>query len=154
MSSLEERIRRIEDERDILQTMYRYGFALDYGSEDEWMGCWTEDAILHWTESPICGREALRAAFRAHTHAPKIRHKHLVVNARITVAGDTAGAESMFARLDSYPDGPQILAFGRYLDKFVRFEGSCWLFSERMAEIESTRVPPELVLRALSSGNV
>ena len=37
MSSLEDRIRRIEDERDIQQTMYRYGFALDYGSEDEWM---------------------------------------------------------------------------------------------------------------------
>ena len=154
MNSLDERIRRIEDERDIQQTMYRYGFALDYGSEDEWMKCWTEDAILHWTDSPIRGWEALRSAFRAHTHAPKIFHKHLVVNARITVTGDTARAESMFARLDSYPDGPQILAFGRYLDEFVRNEGNCWLFSERVAEIESTRTPPELVMRALSPGDV
>jgi len=131
--------------------MYRYGYAMDYGSEDEWMNCWADDAVLHWSNPPHRGHEQVRAAFRAHTHAPKVFHKHFVVNARISVSGNTAKAESMFARLDSYPDGPQILAFGRYLDKFIRCEDGCWRFAERVAEVESMRKPPESVLNAMSS---
>ncbi len=153
MNSLEDRIQRIEDERDIQQTIYRYGFALDYGSEDEWMKCWTDDAVLLWSDSPICGHQELKAAFRSHTHAPQIFHKHLVVNARITVVADAAEAESMFARLDSYPDGPQILAFGRYQDELVRCADGCWRFRRRVAEVESMRSPPELVLQAMSARN-
>ena len=153
MNSLEERIQRIEDERAIQQTMYRYGSAIDYGSEDDWMNCWAEDAVLHWSKPPTRGHEQLRAAFHAHTHAPKVFHKHFVVNAQISVTGDTATGESLFARLDSYPDGPQVLAIGRYLDTFVRCEDGCWRFSERIAEVESMRAPPEAVLQAMSSIN-
>lgn len=153
MSSLEERVRRIEDERSIQQTMYRYGYAIDYGSEEEWLNCWSEDAVLYWTESPFRGHEQLLIAFRAHTHAPDVFHKHFVVNARITIAGETASAQSMFARLDSYQDGPQILAFGRYLDKFVRCQDGEWRFSERKAEVESARTPPEAVLKLMSEAS-
>jgi hypothetical protein len=153
MSNLEDRIRRIEDERDIQQTMYRYGYAIDYGSEDEWMNCWAADAILHWSDPPYRGHEQLRTAFRTHTHAPGVFHKHFLVNARISVLVDAAKAESMFARLDSYPDGPQILAFGRYLDKFIRCEDGCWRFSERVAAVESMRTPPEAVMEFMSSLN-
>jgi len=150
-TSLEQRIARIEDERAIQQTMYRYGYAIDYGSEDEWLSCWAEDAALYWSESPFRGHEQLLAAFRAHTHAPDVFHKHFVVNAQIDVAGDSASARSMFARLDSYPDGPQILAFGRYVDKFVRGADGGWRFSERTAEVESMRAPPEAVLKLMAS---
>ena len=151
MNTLEDRIQRIEDERDIQKVMYSYGAALDYGSEEEWMNCWTNDAVLHWSDLPTCGHEQLCAAFQAHTHAPEVFHKHFVVNARISVTGDTATANSIFARLDSYLDGPRLLAFGRYLDKFVRCKDSCWRFSERVAEVESMGAPPDSVLQAMLS---
>ena len=43
MSSLEERVQRLEDERAILDRLYAYCTSLDYGHRDEWLDCWTED---------------------------------------------------------------------------------------------------------------
>jgi ketosteroid isomerase-like protein len=151
MSNLESRIQRLEDERDIQHTMYCYGAALDYGSETEWMNCWAPDAVLHWFNPPFRGPDQILAAFRSHTHAPQILHKHFLVNPRISVSDDTASADSLFARLDTYPEGPQILAFGRYLDKFVRCSDRRWRFSERIAEVECVRAPPEAVMKFMAA---
>jgi len=151
MSNLEIRIQRLEDERDILRTIYGYGSALDYGSEAEWADCWAPDAVLHWFNPPYRGAEQIMAAFRAHTHAPQVFHKHFLVNPRISVSGDTASADSLFARLDTYPEGPQILAFGRYLDKFVRSSDGRWRFRERVAEVECARAPPEAVMKFMAT---
>jgi hypothetical protein len=73
--SIDERLRRLEDERDILQTLYLYGHSLDDGREDVFMDCWTPDAALLWPDrAPIRGHAALRDAFRAHSHAPLAWH--------------------------------------------------------------------------------
>ena len=56
--------------------------------------------------------------------------------------------QSMFARLDSYPDGPGICAFGRYTDALVRCPDGRWRFTDRHADIESWRHGPPPVLDA------
>lgn len=136
--TVEDRLKSLEDERDILKTLYTYGHALDYGLEAEFLDCFAHDADLYWaTPEPIHGRAALANAFRSHTHAPATYHKHLLIEPRIKVQGDGAVVESMFARLDRYADGPRIRSFGRYLDIMERGLDNRWRFKERRAEREA-----------------
>ncbi len=89
--TVEDRLKRLEDERDILKKLYTYGHALDYGFEAEFLDCWTEDAILYWaTPQPIRGCAAIAEAVRSHTHAPAAYHKHLLIEHLIRVQGNTA----------------------------------------------------------------
>jgi len=138
--SLEARLRLLENERAILQTLYVYGHSLDDGREDVFIDCWTPDAVLHWPDRPpIRGHAALREAFRAHTHAPLAWHKHMLFLPRVRVEGDVAQVDSMFARLDRYAGGPAVRSFGRYRDALLRSEDGRWRLRERVAEREATR---------------
>jgi ketosteroid isomerase-like protein len=139
--SIEERVRFLEDERAILQTLYMYGHGLDYGLEDEYRDIWLEDAVLAWPERPpFEGRDAIMAAFNKHTHAPDVFHKHFMVEPRIAIEGDRATVDCYFARLDNYPDGPEVKSFGRYRDVLVRCDDGRWRFKERRNERESGRL--------------
>lgn len=143
--NIEERLRRLEDEKAILDTLHAYGHHLDYGLEDAWIDCWTEDAVLDWPGRAFMrGHAELRAGFRAHSHAPVMYHKHVVIAPMVTLQGDSASVQSMFARLDRYPDGPGIRAFGRYCDKLVRCPDGRWRFTERLPEIEGVRAQAPL----------
>ena len=145
MATVEERLQRLEDEEAILATLYAYGHDLDYGREAEWLDCWTDDAVLDWPgRDLIVGQAALRAAFRGHTHAPALYHKHVVVEPRIRIEGDRATVVSMYARLDRYRAGPQIRAFGRYRDVLVRCADGRWRFKERYPDVEAVRKEPPL----------
>jgi ketosteroid isomerase-like protein len=138
--SLEDRLGRLEDEQAILRTLSTYGHGLDYNLEAEFLDCWTEDAVLIWPDRPpIVGREAIATAFRAHTHAPAVFHKHVIVEPRIEIAGDRATSECYFARLDDYEDGPEIRSFGRYRDVLQRGGDGRWRFQERRTEREARR---------------
>lgn len=142
---IEQRLRKLEDEKAILDTLYAYGHGIDYGLEDAWIDCWTEDAVLDWPGRAFMrGHAELRAGFRAHSHAPTMFHKHVVVAPLISIQGDTATVQSMFARLDRYPDGPGIRAFGRYRDILVRCPDARWRFKERLPEIEAVRAQAPL----------
>jgi ketosteroid isomerase-like protein len=146
-SSLEDRLQLLEDERAIVNVLHVYGYGYDYGLEDEFRDCWTDDAVLSYSSRPpLVGRDAIMEFFRAHTHAPLAFHKHLVVEPRIQVSGASASAQSYYARLDPYEDGPQIQAFGRYLDVLVKCSDGAWRFRERQAENEARRDPPAAII--------
>lgn len=134
-------IRVLLDERAILRTLYTYGHAIDYGFEDEFVDCWVPDGVLYWPDPhpPYVGHDALREVFRRHTHAPEVFHKHMIVEPRIDVDGDSATVDTMFARLDHYPEGPEVSSYGRYRDRLVRCDDGRWRFVERRTERESTR---------------
>lgn len=134
---VENRLRALEDERAILDTLYAYGHSLDYGVRDEWIDCWTPDAVLRWPHATFEGREAIAGAFDAHSHAPEAFHKHFLVEPRVRIDGDTAVAESYFTRLNDSPSGPVVRSFGRYLDVLVRCDDGRWRLSERRLERES-----------------
>lgn len=145
MASLESRLQLLEDEQAILDTLYGYGHGLDYGLEDAWIDCWTPDAILDWPGRALMqGHAALRQGFRNHTHAPAVLHKHIVIDPVVSIDGDVATVLSMFARLDRYPGGPRIRAFGRYRDTLVRCLDGRWRIRSRYPDIESIRTEAPL----------
>jgi ketosteroid isomerase-like protein len=141
IAALEERLAVLEAEREIMRTLYDYGYALDYGDEEAFLDCWLPDATMHWPNppyrAPFEGHEALRKAFSGHTHAPAIYHKHFVVDPRIAITGDSARVESYFTRLDTGADGPYLRGYGRYIDVLHRCPDGRWRFKERRAEGEA-----------------
>lgn len=137
MSDLEARLRRLEDERAVLDVLHAYGHSIDYGDRDLWLSCWAEDAVLIWPHATMRGHEEIGAAFDAHSHAPEKFHKHFMVEPRIAVDGDTATCDSYFTRLDAGPDGaPFVRSIGRYRDRLARGTDGRWRFTERLTERE------------------
>jgi ketosteroid isomerase-like protein len=151
--TVEDRLRALEDERAILQVLYAYGHAIDYGAEEEFLDCWTDTALVTYNfdvadrhvpsereNMRFEGREQIAGFFQRHTHAPERYHKHWLVEPRIVIDGDRATVSSLYARLDETGNGPQLTSYGRYLDVAVRCPDGRWRLQERHGESES-RVP-------------
>ncbi|MGV3771113.1 MAG: nuclear transport factor 2 family protein [Sphingobium phenoxybenzoativorans] len=139
------RLGRLEDERAILRTLYRYCHAIDYGQEAEWVDCFTPDGVFDTRYAPGLGMESARysgskqlASFIAqHPRAPKTKHKHVIAVPLIDLSGDRADVSSYFELLLADDADRRIFAFGRYLDRLERCADGIWRFSLRIAEIES-----------------
>jgi hypothetical protein len=137
------RLQVLEDERGVRATLYRYGHALDYGAEADWVDCFA--AAAHYeVREPGAGRvrtydgqDELAAFAAAHTRAPERFHKHVVVDPVIAVDGDRATSVSYFMRLDDVDGERVVYAFGRYRDELVRGADGRWRFAVRIAEVES-----------------
>lgn len=151
MTDLDELTRRLaalEAERGVLATLYRYGHALDYGAEADWVDCFAAAAHYEVRERGAAttdgvrsydGRDELAAFAAGHTRAPERFHKHLVADPLIAVDGDHATAVSYFLRLDDVGGERVVYAFGRYRDELVRCADDRWRFAVRIAEVESRR---------------
>jgi len=163
LSALQARLRALEEERNILRTLYRYGHTMDYGPGEEWVDCFTEDGVFaaprregggHRQE----GRAALTAFMANHSRAPAKYHKHLLIEPRISINGNEARVESYFARLDETRGEPYLQSFGRYKDRLVKCPDGVWRFKERIAEVEAivpgVGLPPSRVSCRASSADV
>jgi hypothetical protein len=142
MSTIEERLQRLEDERAILRTLYLYSHGIDYDLEAQWLDCFTDDACLYWPgQEPCQGLEAIAEAFRAHPHAPASWMKHFVALPVIEIDGDSARVNSYYQRVVGEPwapeGDPKMASFGRYEDVLVRGDDNRWRFKERRAHNET-----------------
>lgn len=144
--ALQARLRELEDERHIAETLRRYQQSLDYPSIAEWSDCWTEDAlfvaqqeseaasVVSWS---LVGIEALRTMFRERRSDPNSVRRHLVGEPRLEIDGDRATARSYWIVLLGTPDGAQLDSFGRYDDVLVRCQDGQWRLAQRHAVRES-----------------
>ena len=138
------RIRAIEDERSILQTLYRYAHAIDYGDDEGYVNCFTSDGVFEVrsrlaepSSKRIEGSAELRAFIARHSRAPDAWHKHMVWQPLIDVVGDEATCTSYGLALVEHEGTPVIKVFGRYRDELVRGDDGSWRFRLRLFEVES-----------------
>ena len=108
-----ERLERLEAEGAILRTLYAYGHAIDYGDEEAWVDCFTEDGVFDVrTPRPerfnarLAGRDELRRFVANHSRAPERWHKHLVIEPVVHVDRETATCESYFGVLVDHEGMP------------------------------------------------
>jgi SnoaL-like protein len=150
------RLDRLEAERAILRTLYRYGHAIDLGLDAEWVDCFTEDGeydVLYGSFEPTRielgarhqrgvlhrGRRQLAAFVGGHSRPPGGIHKHLLFEPRITVRGGIATAVSYYVRIDLVDGAPHTQSFGRYRDRLRRLPGGEWRFTRREVHIDGVR---------------
>ena len=132
MENLADRAKVLDDlfaEREILATMCRYAAALDNAQVDDYVDVFTEDGVFEVLNSGrgaaprrMQGRSALRE-YQMGKPAPRPGTfiKHMNVNPRIQVQGDTATGVSYWLTLSTTAEGsPYVPSFGRYLDTFVK----------------------------------
>ena len=140
------RLQVLEDERAILQTLYQYGHAMDYGPDADFVDCFTPDGAwdVRMRRTPsgaftCVGHDEIAASLAAQTsvRAPALYAKHLLIEPRIVLDGRAASVQSYFLRVEPRDDGPtQIVASGRYLDRLIRCDDGRWRITERIAEID------------------
>src|SRR2546428_10547563 len=144
--SMSERLQALEDERAILETLYQYGHAMDYGPDADFVDCFTPDGLwdVRMRKLPdgsfqCKGHGEIQESLAGQTavRAPALYAKHFVMDPRIVVTGDEAYVQSYFLRVEPRDAAPtQIVASGRYVDHLVRCDDGRWRFTERIAEID------------------
>jgi hypothetical protein len=142
-----------EDERAIRHTMDLYAHSMDYGGEEVWNDCFTDDALFLVNDAQkdfetiyrVQGRERLAAYIAAYPRPPQVFAKHVCTQILVRVEGGTATALSFWVAINSTggPSGgkPNIMAFGRYRDRLVRCADGRWRFTERICETEAANWP-------------
>jgi uncharacterized protein (TIGR02246 family) len=141
---LSERVRRIEDEKQIRDLMVQYGQHLDaanfaayaqlFAEEGEWSGLLGEPTTIRGPENI---RAAMQRAFADRKYDPRhITNLHLFSNVRIDVDADRATGYSRWTVLSrNANDEPYVRLSGRYEDVFIREAGQ-WKILSRIARRE------------------
>jgi len=125
--TLEDRIRRLEDEQAIAQLRGRYCHLLDDRLLDDFVALFTEDGQFSGLES-VQGRPALREFFGRFA-ATTPEYYHFCTNGTVTVEGDTATGRITLEYLSAV-DGISYVSAGHYDDVMQRVDGR-WLFRSR-----------------------
>lgn len=142
MHDIEARLARLEHERQIIRTLHAYGHAIDYGDEDGWVDCFTEDGVFDVRgriQRLVRGRDELRRFIALHSHAPDAWHKHFMVEPLVVLEDGVATCSSYFTVLRDQGGVPVVGVFGRYLDRLVLEADERWRFAERVVEVEIWR---------------
>jgi 3-phenylpropionate/cinnamic acid dioxygenase small subunit len=147
--SIEDRLRRLEDERAILDRIHAFAQTIDNKELEAWLDGFTEDARWAWRASAgsepvfeVRGRAGLTEWIADHQRRfPPGEEHHVVTNPRVvSIDGDTARAESWYVVVRSEGD-PElgVRSAGRYHDRLVRGADGSWRIAERDAVGEMPR---------------
>ena len=148
IADLRARIARLEDERAILDTLHRYGQAIDSHRAEAWADLFAEDGEFLCIDDQGVeiirerGREALAQWARTFAGGETRRMKHCVIAPVVVLDGDRARVESYFSNLVEAEDrrGPPHVRFmGRYRDEMVKDASGNWRFHRRVSISEAPR---------------
>lgn len=128
MTSIEERLRRVEDQLEIAQLRASYCHLLDERRWDEFVALFTPDGVFEGLEA-VSGHEALHAFFSQ--RVPKLAEDfwHFCTNGTVELDGDVATGRISMEYL-SVTDGVSFVSAGHYDDMMRRVDGR-WRFASR-----------------------
>jgi uncharacterized protein (TIGR02246 family) len=140
-SSVESRLRVLEDKEQIAQVLIDYGRHLDSRNLAAYAGLFAEDGEWVGGFGTVKGRANIQAFMEKNmgTGPNRAGNYHIMSNFAITVSGDTATAWSRWAFVVPGERGAAISQAGRYDDTFVREKGA-WKFKKRVASNDTA--PP------------
>ena len=154
LTLLEDRVRHLEDGRQILRTLHDYCTSFDQDRPDAWVDCFTEDAVLIYEGGlgpdggkrpprKFTGRSQLNEFIR---NIPTVQRqsmpKHFSADAIINTKGNEATVESVVALIIDVNGAPELISTGRYLDRLRRCSDGRWRFCERLGHIDTLKYPP------------
>ena len=137
-SSIEQRLRRVEDELAIQRILFDYSRYLDSRDWDGFVSLFAPDGEWANAEGSYKGREAIMAMLGGPNGGPaeppkRVNYYHANSNWRIDLDGDRATCVSRYLFVLRREDRPVSALAGLYTDEFVRLDG-VWKIQRRTAE--------------------
>jgi hypothetical protein len=152
LENLEQRLKVLEAEHEILRTLNQYGHAWDYGPDEARLDCFTDDGVFHLRPQALVPLEPFSCHGKDeiwdkwvshHIMIPENYFKHVLIEPNITLLGDAeARVDSMLALFFHRDGSPYLCSFGRYRDHMVKCPDGRWRLKERIAELEAQDMPP------------
>ena len=144
---MDDPVQALLDERDVVAVLHRYAFALDQRDWDRLRSCFLDDAVVDYDGLARCeGYEQVEQICRT-ALGPLTRSQHLISNAQVVVAGDTATAECYLQAQhvrEGADGGDLYVVAGRYVDELSRTADG-WRISARRLETWWTDGNPGVV---------
>jgi 3-phenylpropionate/cinnamic acid dioxygenase small subunit len=145
------RIRRLEDERAIEQTIYAYGDAIDTEGHERWLALFTEDGRFAWRPASgdtrasapedgwvfdLRGKAELRRWAVDEGGIQGFGHENHVSRPVMFVSLEPERAETLtwYLILRCQAGVTTVISTGRFRDRLVRLGDGTWLIQERLAE--------------------
>jgi SnoaL-like protein len=135
LAVLEQRVRELEDEREIRSLLGWYAYFADGCHDEQWLDLWTDDGVYDISAGRWVGKRRLREFISD----PQVHHSpgfyghtlHLQgPNLAISIHGDDAVATGYNVLLHETFNVPTILRIGGNRWRFRRVSGR-WLMAER-----------------------
>ena len=143
MTSVDERVRLLEDKEAIRDLLLAYGRALDGRDTQAYADLFAADGAwsggVGQARTPAGIKKMLDDLFGSSTGGFSKAH-HVMANMAISVDGNTATASSRWMWMLGDADGsPMVMRSGMYEDELVREDGR-WKFRSRRAITELDKV--------------
>jgi uncharacterized protein (TIGR02246 family) len=135
VSTVETRLRSLEDREEIRSLLVRYAERLDDADYEGYAQLFAEDGELDAPLGHARGRDAIRGLLEERLGGAARKERptsfHLLGTPSLAVDGDRATSTVLWYYVDHDAAGmPRILQLGHYRDAFVRVDGR-WLFQRR-----------------------
>jgi uncharacterized protein (TIGR02246 family) len=137
MTSIEDRLKRLEDRAAIHQLFIDYGHFLDLGDLDGYAGLFAlEGEVLIGPIGRAKGRDNIRELMRKALDGNVGTAYHIISGPRVELNGDQATSEVMWSVISRDADGdPRLTSTGRHIDKLVREDGA-WRIAKRRGFVD------------------
>ena len=138
VTALDQRVRELQDEKEIREVVIRYGEYLDARDYEGYASLFAEDGVWTGGFGSFRGQAAIQKMLEENLGKPEEgfinkTNFHLVTTVMVEVHGDTAEAHSRYMFYIASPDNQPVAALaGRYVDEFVR-KNSRWKIQTRTA---------------------
>lgn len=135
-TALEQRLQKLEDEKEIREVVIRYGEYLDARDYASYASLFASDGVWTGGFGSATGPAAIQEMLEKNLGKPEEgfvnkSNFHLVTTVVVDVDGDTAKVRSRYMFFTASPDNrPAAALAGRYVDEFVRENGS-WKIKSR-----------------------